>query len=106
MPAADVLDAGHEYVVVLDLPGAQQEHLEVKPGPMPGTVSVRAEARVPVKGQVLRGERMAPASGTVRYTRVVPVGWDADASKARATLAHGVLTLTVPRQERPEERRS
>lgn len=93
-------------MVVLDLPGAQQEHLEVKPGPVPGTVSVRAEARVPTQGQLLRSERMAPANGTVRYARVVPVGWDADTGKARATLANGVLTLAVPRHARPEERRS
>lgn len=99
------MDAGKEYVVVLDLPGAQQEHLEVKPGPMPGTVSIRAEARLPLTGQMLRAERMTPTHGTVRYARVVPVGWDADTSKARATLAHGVLTLVVPRQERPDERK-
>lgn len=96
-------------MVVLDVPGAQQENLEVKPGPMPGTVSIRAEARLPLAGQVLRAERLAPTNGTVRYARIVPVAWDADASKTRVTLAHGVLTLVVPRQERregQEERRA
>ena len=92
-----MIDAGGEYRVVLDLPGAAKDDVEVAPGAVRGTISVKAKPReAPAGGQPLLMERPNRA---VR-TRVVPVAWDADVAKARFALSDGVLTVTVPKGEK------
>ncbi|GEM_PF-6987636 len=104
-PPADVLDNGREYVVILDVPGADQGGVEVRPGPVPGTVSIRAEAKPIQKGTPVRTERGASTT-EVRYQRIVPVGWDADVHHAEAKVKDGVLTVTVPRSQPGSEQQS
>lgn len=85
--------------MLLDVPGAVNDGLEVTPGPVRGTVSVRARGRESKEpGQVLVSERGSP-QGPLRYARVVPVGWDADVQKAKASLSDGVLTVTIPKSK-------
>ena len=95
----DVVDDGKEYRLVLDVPGATKEGIELKPGPIPGTLQVRVpHAPEPTNGQVLRRER-APRSVDGAYARLIPVAWDANVKEARSSLSNGVLTLVVPKND-------
>jgi HSP20 family molecular chaperone IbpA len=97
-PLADIFDDGSDYRVVMDCPGAIKEDLDISPGPIAGTVAVRLKAREEKhSGQALRVERGTP-NGGFRFQRVVPVAWDAEVSKAKYSLADGILTLTVPKK--------
>lgn len=84
---------------MLDVPGATQDGLEIKPGPMAGTLVVRAEAKAAPHGAPLLTERSAGPSDAVRYHRLVPVAWDADVAKAKPTVSNGVLVVTIPRAQ-------
>ncbi len=89
---------------MIEIPGATKESLEIGPGPVAGTVSVKAQCREDTsRGSPLHAERGA-RTGTVRFERVVPVAWDADVAKARPEIRDGVLTLVVPRRS-PEPKK-
>jgi HSP20 family molecular chaperone IbpA len=94
-----VTEAAGEYRLLVEVPGATRESMEVVPGPIPGTLAIKLDARPPEKddGRLLRNER-GSRDGRVRYERVVPVAWDADTSTARAEIANGILTVTVPKR--------
>lgn len=80
-----------------DVPGATEKDMEIAPGPLPGTLLLRirvADASRPKS--VLRAERNAGEG--LRYERIVPVGWDADVSRAQGELDRGILKVTVPKQ--------
>lgn len=92
-----MIDAGQEYVVLCDVPGARSEALELTPGPLPGTLSIR----VPLKDASLNGHAIrAERSAAKRFARIVPVGFDADVEHARGSIESGVLRISVPRRER------
>lgn len=99
MPSADVLDDGQSYRVLIETPGVAKEDVEVRPGPVAGTLVVRAQTRVQSQSSAtpLRMERGSLHS-PIRYERVVPVAWDADTAAAKASLQEGLLTLTVPKR--------
>lgn len=93
--------------MVLEVPGASKEDLEVSPGPVEGSLSVRIQSHEALRtsGVVLRNERNSE-KGRIRYERVIPVAWDADAPKVRPSLADGILTLVVPKKAAEPEKRS
>lgn len=100
------MDLGGEYRVALEVPGASRETVEVTPGPLPGTILAKVEARSSdPNAPMLRAERGARA-GTIRYQRVLPVAWDADVNNVKVSLADGILTVTLPKQRaRVEEKK-
>lgn len=103
----DIVDEGRDYRVVLDVPGATSEGLEVKPGPAMGTLQVRVQCgpEPATTGQVLRRERsIRPGDGM--FVRVVPVAWDANVEKAKPTVSNGVLTIVVPKNQGAGDKRS
>jgi HSP20 family molecular chaperone IbpA len=95
----DIVDEGRDYRVILDVPGATSDGLEVKPGPAMGTLQVRIPCgpEPTTTGQVLRRERVPRPEGA--YVRVVPVAWDANVEKAKPTVSNGVLTIVVPKTQ-------
>lgn len=94
---------GKEYRVILDVPGAVTDKLELAPGPTTGTLLVRVPCRAEtVDGQSVRRERGARQEGSV-FTRIVPVSWDADAAAARGEIRDGILTITVPKAKGGQE---
>jgi len=92
-PAVDVFEARDRLVVVIEVPGLAPESLRV----------VFREREL-----VLAGERRArrPGPGTTflclerphgRFERAIPIEVPVDVGRARATLAGGLLTVTLPR---------
>ncbi len=92
-PAVDVFEARDRLVVVIEVPGLAPESLRV----------VFREREL-----VLAGERRArrPGPGTTflclerphgRFERAIPLEVPVDVARARATVAGGLLTVTLPR---------
>jgi HSP20 family protein len=92
-PAVDVFESRDRLVVVAEVPGLPLESLRV--------VSRAREL-------VLAGERRARRAGAGasflclerphgRFERTIPLDVPVDAAHARATLAGGLLTVTLPR---------
>jgi HSP20 family protein len=92
-PAVDVFEARDRLVVVIEVPGLAPESLRV----------VFREHEL-----VLAGERRArrPGPGTTflclerphgRFERAIPLEGPVDVAHARATVAGGLLTVTLPR---------
>lgn len=72
------------------------------PGPVPGTLALRAAIREDERGGVLRSERSL-GQGRGRFERVIPVGPDADTSSLRKEFREGLLILVVPKKAPPRE---
>ena len=92
-PAVDVYEARDRLIVVIEVPGLPLESLRV----------VFREREL-----VLAGERRARRTGPGttflclerphgRFERAIPVEVPVDVAHARATLAGGLLTVTLPR---------
>jgi len=98
-PAADVIDTGEEYRIVVEMPGVAKDGLEIE-----------------VKDDVLRLRGTRPAMeenerlviGGRRGGRVperhFTLGKDIDRAKVSARLENGLLTVTLPRraEEKPQ----
>lgn len=99
-PAADVLDDGESYQIVLEMPGVSQEGL-----------SIQLEA----KEIVVRGERSAYEkdarllySGRSHGTKLekrFTLGEDVDRTAVKAHLENGLLTVTLPRKAEVKARK-
>jgi HSP20 family protein len=92
-PAVDVFESHDRLVVVIEVPGLTPESLRV---------SYRE------RELVLAGERRARRTGPGttflclerphgRFERAIPLEVPVDVARARATLAGGLLTVTLPR---------
>ncbi|MEM7811839.1 MAG: Hsp20/alpha crystallin family protein [Planctomycetota bacterium] len=96
-PRADIVETEAAYHVTLDVPGVGEGDVDVT---LDGDVlTVEADAREPqFEGRVLarRGYRVGP------YRRSFRLGEGLSRDGIDASLAHGVLTVTVPKM--PEKR--
>ena len=93
-PPMDMRVTEAEYEIALDLPGASRDAIELTAEE--GVLRVRGEVAPPAElGDLrrLRSERMLG-----RFARAVRLPSDADITNTRATLANGVLTITVGRR--------
>lgn len=93
-PPMDLRATDDGYVITLDIPGATRESIEASAED--GIVRVRGEVALPEdlrEMRRLRGERTLG-----QFARSVRLPSDADTTNTRATLAGGVLTITVGRR--------
>jgi HSP20 family protein len=93
-PPMDLRATEDSYVIALDVPGANRESVQAIAED--GIVRVRGEVALPEDvGEMrrLRGERTLG-----QFARSIRLPSDADTSNTRATLAEGVLRITVSRR--------
>ena len=90
-PRLDLLDLGESYRVIIEVPGVEQENLEVA---LEGKTLTVAGLREPTSGDAVRlvGER---PSGHFQRTVDLPEAIDPEGT--RANLRHGLLILTFPK---------
>jgi HSP20 family protein len=93
LPPLDVCETPEAYIVRVDVPGLSRTdlHLAVESGAL--EIAGEVPERVGGGEDVLRAERFRGA-----FRRVVPLPREADAAAVKASLADGVLTVTVPRR--------
>jgi HSP20 family protein len=92
-PAADVLDDGESYQIILEMPGVTQEGLTIK---------------LEAKELVVQGERNAyekdarllhaGRSHGTKLEKRFSLGEDIDRAAVTAHLENGLLTITLPRR--------
>ncbi|NNM32151.1 MAG: Hsp20/alpha crystallin family protein [Gemmatimonadetes bacterium] len=99
-PRVDVHENEQEFRLRVDLPGVKKDdlHVEVERGDLILKASRKQaqESHTPI-----RVERFSEAT----FTRTFSLGDDVDADKISASLEDGVLTVTIPKQEKSLPRR-
>ena len=99
-PAVDVVERGDDYVVTVDLPGVDQNDLEVTVANNVVTIKgEKKDIREKKEGKVYRKETW---EGSFQRTLSLPK--DVDASKIDATMKDGLLGITLPKREEAKPR--
>lgn len=103
IPATDVREDEFGYTFELELPGLAPEQVEVTTES--GVLTVRGEKRAPApaEGQPVRTHVAERVQGAFR--RAFPLPKDVAEERIEASFANGVLTLRLPKVERPKARK-
>lgn len=97
-PRADIFENKDEYLVIADVPGVDQDHLEVHLDEE--ALTIRARVNGAVDGRVLSAEFR-----TTDFLRRFVIPEEVDRAKVAAQLDNGVLRLTLPKSEAVRPRR-
>jgi HSP20 family protein len=98
-PALDLVDHPNEVLVKADLPGLSKEDIEISvSGDLLTLSGTRKESWESDKG--LRSERVYGS-----FTRTLTLPAEVDGARAKASLANGVLELTLPKLEEAKQHR-
>jgi HSP20 family protein len=98
-PHADVIETPGEYQIVMDVPGASADGVELKYER--GELSIRAH--VPVRKY--DGRLVSAEYDMGDYVRTFAVGEKVDTDRIEATLRHGVLTIHLPKVQAAQARK-
>lgn len=96
----DVADYDDEFVVMADLPGYEREDIDVRA--VDGRLTISAERDTvgeETDRRYLRRERRHES-----VSRTIDLPAAVVAAEASATYANGVLTVTLPKEQRSEDR--
>ncbi len=101
LPMGDIVDEGNRYVIEAELPGMKKEEVSIDVTEDSMTIEAKREAETEEKKEgYVRKERES-----MSFYRQVPLPDDADSEKATAKLENGLLTIAMPKRERPAESR-
>ena len=99
LPMVDIMDEGERYVIEAELPGMRKEEVSIDISEDSVTIEAKREAEVEEKKEgYVRKERES-----MSFYRQVPLPEDADSGKASAKLENGLLTIAMPKREKPAE---
>jgi HSP20 family molecular chaperone IbpA len=99
-PAVDVIETPDEFRVMADVPGAEQDLIDLSLDD--GVLTLRAGVRPRTTGET---QFLSREYGVGAYERSFRVGDAIDAERISAELAHGVLSVRLPKaaQARPRK---
>jgi HSP20 family protein len=102
IPYVDVIDAGKEYVVKAELPGLKKENVEIEVGVNELSLTGKSEVEAEEKGKnYLHRERAFSI-----FRRHMGFAEGVDTGKVSASMADGILEVTLPKLEpEPETKR-
>jgi HSP20 family protein len=99
-PSLDVEETDKAYIVHAEVPGMEQKDIELN----------LADNRLTISGE-RRSERKDDERGRAyaerfygRFRRTIPFPTEVDADKVEATFRNGVLTVTLPKNERAQDK--
>lgn len=99
-PLADIRDTGKGVVLTLEMPGVGHDGVEI--GLERRVLTIRGRGRITAP----EGYRPVYAEyGEGDYERVFTLSEEIDEGAIQAQMAHGVLTLTLPRAEAAKPKR-
>lgn len=99
-PAVEVGETDDEFFVKAQVPGLKREDVEVELAD--GGITIKGEAKEEKEEKKKNYYRREFSYG--HFARTIPVPSDADASKAKADLKDGVLSVRVPKTEESKKR--
>ena len=96
VPALDVAERDHEYVVRAEMPGVKKDNIDInlENDVLTITAETRSETEEKEGDRILRQERRYG-----RYTRSLRLGEQVDGTKVKATYKDGVLELVLSKTE-------
>ena len=100
VPAVDILEDADGITVKADLPGVAKEGLSIDVHGDTLTLTGAVDLGDTAQLKSVYAEVRSP-----QYKRAFVLSRDLDTDNVTATLAHGVLTLRVPKRERARPRR-
>ena len=90
-PTVEVAETDHEVRVSAELPGMDQNDVEVLMND--GVLTIRGEK----KSEVEDKERAFSERSYGRFERRLPLAWEVEEDKVNASFRNGVLTVTLPK---------
>ena len=93
LPATDIIETEDEYVFELEVPGYEEQELEIEVVDHTITISGRREAAEEATDQALRLHERLEAE----FERSFQLPFAADGEQLTATYGRGLLTLHVPK---------
>lgn len=103
MPAVDVRESDGDYTFELELPGIAPEDVELTADN--GVLTVRGEKAQQTRKEGDEGRWHVVERGYGSFVRAFQLPQGVDEERIDAQFAHGVLTVRVPKAERPQPRR-
>ena len=100
-PAIDIAETDESYILTGDLPGLSQKDIEVRVED--GTLTIRGERKAEGNGDQSCICHLERRHGKFRRTFRLPN--DVNEDKVGASYEHGVLVVTLPKQEPAETAR-
>jgi len=100
-PPTNVRETPAAYVVTCEVPGLAMDDLEVYVAREQLTLSGKREDGIPPEGATLH--RRERESG--RFSRAITLPGPVQGDATEATLAHGVLTVRIPKAEEAKPKR-
>ena len=95
-PSINLTEDKENYYIRAELPGIAKDDLEIEA--TGNNISISGERKIPAIGEGARYHRRERESG--KFSRVVGLPGDVSAEKVNASLADGILKLTVPKAEK------
>lgn len=101
LPAMDLVETDHEYVLRADLPGVSEDDVKIE---LEDSVLTISGERAAEHEQNAEGYyRVERVSGSFARSLTLPAGVDSD--RIHANFTRGVLEVRIPKPERPQPRR-
>jgi HSP20 family protein len=98
VPSMDVVETDKEIEITMELPGLERSDIEISIDD--GTLTIRGEKKAEAERKD-KNFHVSERSYGVFY-RAIPLPQGVDVSSINATMAKGVLKITIPRPARPE----
>ncbi len=99
-PVTDIYDTGRDLVIVAEMPGVDEKHVEVTLENSVLTLRGTSTFEVPEGLEAMHEEFGAPV-----YERSFTIREDIEPEKVRAAMKNGILRVTLPRSEAKQPRK-
>ncbi len=99
-PATDIIETEEGFLLLLDMPGVDKEHLIIDLNEDEIKISGKAEWEAPEKRKLGHVE-----FGSGEYFRSFTLSHIVDKDRIKATLKNGVLEVVLPRAEKAQPRK-
>src|SRR5512139_3730756 len=93
-PAVDIIERKDDIIVIADMPGVDENSLDITLEKNVLTINGRVEARIPERHRLSLAEY-----GVGDYQRVFTLTSEVDRERIQASVKNGVLTLSLPKAE-------
>lgn len=99
-PATDIYETDREIVVVADMPGVNEQSVDITLENQALTLSGRA-----TRAEAAEGELLYREFGPTEYRRTFTLSDEIDRDRITARVKNGVLRVTLPKAARAQPRR-